>query len=156
MLLLGAVAGCGGPPQQHDVFLLVVDTLRADHVGSYGYPRPTSPQLDRLAVSATVFTDVLAPAPWTLPSIGSLMTANFPSVHGLQARKRRGALDSLRPGLATLAETLKNEGYRTVALVTNPWVVIREHGLDRGFDEYSEVRGSARGPAENPRPRRLE
>ena len=83
-----ALFGCGGRSRAskgHDVLLLLVDTLRADHLGLYGYPRPTSPELDRFAASATVFLDVLAPAPWTLPSVGSLMTATYASVHGLQA-----------------------------------------------------------------------
>ena len=66
--------------QRPNVILIVVDTLRADHLGSYGYPRPTSPHIDSLAEDAIVYEQALSQAPWTTPSVGSLLS--FPlSIH---------------------------------------------------------------------------
>ncbi|MEN8182407.1 MAG: sulfatase [Myxococcota bacterium] len=127
---------------QPDVFLLLVDTLRADHLGVYGYERPTSPELDRFASSALVFRNVFAPASWTLPSVGSLMTSTYPSLHGLRAKAGAQSITQLRPGLTTLTEAFRAAGYRTAAVVTNPWMV-RRHGLQRGFDQYHLTRGPA-------------
>jgi arylsulfatase A-like enzyme len=121
-----------------DVFLLLVDTLRADHLGLYGYPRDTSPELDRFAASSIVFDDVFAPSSWTLPSVGSVMTGNYPSTHGLRAKSGGKALVSLRPDLVTLAEAFREKGYRTAAVVSNPWMV-SEHGVARGFEEFQDV-----------------
>ncbi|HEX6884947.1 MAG TPA: sulfatase [Planctomycetota bacterium] len=128
------------PPVQRDILLLLVDTLRADHLGLYGYPRATSRNLDAFAEDALVFEQVLAPAPWTLPSVGSVMTGVHPSVHGLRAHEGEG-MTGLRPALATLAESLRAAGYRTAAVVTNPWLKGKTHGLQRGFDEYRVVTG---------------
>jgi len=128
-------------PMQRDILLLLVDTLRADHLGIYGYPRATSRHLDAFAEEALVFEHVLAPAPWTLPSVGSVMTGVHPSVHGLRAREGAAGMVGLRPALSTLAENLRAAGYRTAAVITNPWLKGKAHGLQRGFDEYRVVTG---------------
>jgi len=139
VVLLGP-SGCDRQPSaraiKRDVYLLLIDTLRADHLSLYGYERPTSPNLERFAQSATVFEKVVAAAPWTLPSVGSVMTGAYPSVHGLRAMARAKQMTALRPALTTFAEALANEGYRTVAIVTNPWLTTDQHGLARGFEEY--------------------
>lgn len=128
-------------PVQRDILLLLVDTLRADHLGLYGYPRATSRHLDAFGLSALVFERVLAPAPWTLPSVASVMTGAYPSVHGLCAKDGETELETLRPGLATLAEGLQAAGYRTAAIITNPWLKGRAHGLQRGFEHYEVLTG---------------
>jgi arylsulfatase A-like enzyme len=130
--------GCSRPgeTQRPDVMLLLVDTLRADHLGLHGYPRPTSPALDRFAEDALVFDSVVSPAPWTLPAVGSLLTSTYPSVHGLRTRSGPKLSTRMREGLSTLAETFREAGYRTAAVVTNPWVNTAGHGLQRGFDFY--------------------
>jgi len=138
LLTLGGLACGGSEPRiavKPDIYLLLVDTLRADHLGLYGYERPTSPNLDRFADSATVFEDVVATAPWTLPSVGSVMTGTYPSAHGLRARVRVKGMTALRPGVKTLAEALAEEGYRTVSIISNPWLKAGAHGLSRGFEE---------------------
>ena len=121
------------------MILVVVDTLRADHLGAYGYPRDTSPELDRFAEEAILFERVVAPAPWTLPSVASMLTSTYPSVHGLRSREGGTSLTSMRDGLTTLAESFADAGYRTVAIGTNPWVNTEGHGLQRGFDEYHDL-----------------
>ena len=119
-----------------DVQLLVVDTLRADHVALYGYTRDTSPTLNRFAEEAIVFNDVFAPSSWTLPSVGSLFTGLYPAVHGLIARTGEGRATAIRAQVPTLAELMHAAGYRTIAVVTNPWFE-PAHGLVRGFEEFT-------------------
>lgn len=131
--------GCRADRRHPDVLLLIVDTLRADHLHHYGYPRNTSPALDAFANSSTVFRQVVAPASWTLPSTASLMTGTYPSLHGLRAQKGLASVTTLRAEVATLAEAFRAKGYQTAAVVTNPWVSSDEHGLRRGFTDFREV-----------------
>jgi arylsulfatase A-like enzyme len=112
------------------VIIYLVDTLRADRLGFYGYPGPTSPNLDRLAGGSVVFQQAYAPAPWTLPSVAALMTSTFACEHGLEARKK------LSPQLRTLAERFKTAGYFTASVYHNLWVGPLA-GLDRGYDSAS-------------------
>ncbi|MGB5341942.1 MAG: sulfatase, partial [Thermoanaerobaculia bacterium] len=120
----------GGAP---GMILISLDTLRADHLGCYGYERDTSPNLDKLAASGCLFTTASAPSNWTLPSHASMLTGLDPITHG--------ALDFdavLEAELPTLAEGLSEEGFRTAAFVgTGPYGFVgSERGLSRGFDEY--------------------
>ncbi len=118
--------------------LIVVDTLRADHLGVYGYDRPTSPNLDSWARKAVVFEQALAPSSWTLPTFGSILTGQIPSRHAAGSRVRmsdRKTTRSLDENLPTLPEALRTAGFGTAAIVNNPWLRPR-FGLDRGFDSY--------------------
>ena len=76
-------AGCGTSPETPDVIVIVVDTLRADHLGSYGFDGPISPNLDRFAEESVVFTRCFSQAPWTKPAVASLITSLYPQVHRL-------------------------------------------------------------------------
>jgi len=136
-----------------DIYVLLVDTLRADHLSSYGYSRPTSAALDHFAESAFIFTNVTAPSSWTLPSVGSVFTARYPTVHGLRAHggKAPDTVLGLRPGLASMAEALQRSGYYTAAVIANIWLrKSNKTGADRGFMEY-EVIGNARADEVNRR-----
>jgi arylsulfatase A-like enzyme len=127
------------PSRPPDVYVLLVDTLRADHLSAYGYSRPTSPALNDFARSALVFTSVTAVSSWTLPSVGSLFTARYPTVHGLRAHGNGApeTVRSLRPGLTTLAEGFQRAGYYTAAVIANVWLQQRNGtGIDRGFMRY--------------------
>ncbi len=119
------------------VLLMLVDTLRADNVGVYGYPRATTPNIDRLAVAGTVFTEARSTSSWTKPAVASLFTGVGPRVHGVEkgsvADTRRGHGDVLSDKYLTLAEALRAGGYATAAFVSNPHVV-EETGLLQGFD----------------------
>jgi arylsulfatase len=124
--LLGLIvfAGCGS--RRPDVVLLVIDTLRADHLHVYGYSKPTSPHIDALARRATVFENAIAQAPHTIPSVLQIMTSRYvPSW-------------TIRREDATLAETLRNAGYQTAAVVENANFETdrNAHGLLRGFDRF--------------------
>lgn len=136
LLTLGCVVEVERDPLP-DVYLIVVDTLRADHLPTYGYARNTAPALDRFAATATVFEDVVAPSSWTLPSTASLLTGLYPATHGLSAVFRKGRESArMRPGIETLAMWLRDAGYATGAVVANPWVNNDKHGLRAGFESF--------------------
>jgi arylsulfatase A-like enzyme len=128
------------------IVLVVIDTLRADALGVYGSQRPTSPALDAWAKRGAVFDRAFATAPWTLPSVGSLLTGRFPSSHGsgraklplADGRSRRVfvALDASVPRLAGL---LSQQGYATAAFVTNTFLR-PGFGFADGFDTYDHMR----------------
>ena len=112
------------------VIIYLVDTLRADRLGFAGYDRPTSPVLDELAKESVVFEQAYAPAPWTLPSVASLITSSFPCENGMTERKR------LNPAFRTFAERLRDHGYFTGGVYHNVWIGPLT-GLDRGYDEFN-------------------
>jgi arylsulfatase A-like enzyme len=117
---------------QPNIILITIDTLRADHLGSYGYPRPTSPSIDQLAESGLLFERAIAPAPWTLASVASLHTSLYPPEHGAT-----GARTPLADDLTTLAESLQGAGYDTMAFVTHVFVS-RRYGLAQGFRAFDD------------------
>lgn len=131
LLALLTVLGCGsGPPRV--VILIVIDTMRADRLGSYGHERDTSPQIDRLAKDAVRFEEALAQAPWTTPSIGSLLTSRYPSSLGIDRFASR-----LPDDATLLSESLQGAGYATGAVVSHTFCSSR-WGFDRGFDQFDE------------------
>jgi len=136
--LLGA---CGEPPPP-DIVLVVVDTLRADHLGSYGYAQPTSPHLDALAAGGLWFRRAYAHSSWTLPSLASLVTGLLPHEHRVgrdPADPRR--YGRLPPERETLAELLRASGYRCGAIVNNTYLA-PEFALNQGFEEHYDYRGA--------------
>jgi arylsulfatase A-like enzyme len=131
------------PPVAPDVLLVVLDTVRADRLSTYGYHRPTSPQLDAMAQAGVVFEDVTSSSTWTWPAHGSLFTGQPPWVHGAHigrgvvgAAVKAGHLGALplRKDLPTLAERFKAAGYRTVSLSANA-LLSPDLGLMRGFED---------------------
>jgi arylsulfatase A-like enzyme len=118
-----------------NVLLIVLDTVRADHLSVYGYSRPTTPGLERLASEGVVFEQALAPAPWTLPSHATLFTGLYPSQH--HAGRLHPRLDA---HLTTLPEILHEQGYQTVGFSNNTWVS-RATNFDQGFDDFEDFRG---------------
>lgn len=120
------------PGRRPNVLVILIDTLRADHVSAYGYHRSTTPEIDRwLGRGGTRFDHAYAQAAWTLPSVAALFTGRFPGefVHGAMASY---ALPAASP---TLAERLRERGYETGAFVANP-TVHAGIGFARGFDTY--------------------
>ena len=75
-------AACFFSPRPRSVVLIVIDTLRQDHLGVYGYPRPTSPNIDQMAVDAAVFDRAVSASTWTLPAFGSMFTGHLLARHG--------------------------------------------------------------------------
>ncbi len=117
-----------------NLLVILVDTLRADHLGVYGYDRPTSPRMDTLASQGVRFDRVVAQASWTKPSVASLFTGHYVHDHGVIR-----SLDALGDEIPTLAQLLDEAGYRTVAFSANPWIT-PEFRFSRGFDEFESGR----------------
>jgi arylsulfatase A-like enzyme len=121
------------------VILIAVDTLRADRLGSYGYSRPVSPEIDRLAGDSLVFERAVAPAPWTTPSFASVFTGYAPAALGI-----RDEPIPLPREVTTLSEVFCEAGISTAGVVSHTYVG-RRYGFDRGFVEWDE--SQAAGPA---------
>ncbi|MBX7258762.1 MAG: sulfatase [Candidatus Hydrogenedentes bacterium] len=124
------MAACFATP---DVYLISVDTLRADRLGCYGYDKNTTPNLDAFAKKALLFEDCLAEVPLTSPSFGAMMTSHFPRMNGTSRNGLR-----LPPAVPTVAELFKAAGYQTICVQSNWTLKRRLSGLDRGFDEYDD------------------
>jgi arylsulfatase A-like enzyme len=115
------------PATRPDVLMIVLDAARADHLGCYGYGRDTTPFIDGLAAEGVRFEQVVAPAPYTLCSVPTILTGRSWREHGLVREGGR-----LPGDLPTLAGMLGDAGYHTAAYSENPWVSA-ETGMDRGF-----------------------
>jgi len=121
-------------PDGPNLIVISIDTLRPDHLGCYGYDRPTSPALDRLAREGLLFENVSSTSPWTMPAHASLLTGLYPSRHGLKSHKQY-----LQESAVPLAEILQQQGYVTSAVVNSHYISQR-YGFDRGFDDFYYVR----------------
>ena len=117
-----------------DIVLIVMDTVRADHLGIYGYDRGTSPKLDAWAADARVYEDVVADAPWTLPSHASLFTGRSSRSHGAHGTPPGDGIAAPLGDMETLAEALRLSGYRTMGIAANQAFLSSAWGLARGFD----------------------
>jgi arylsulfatase A-like enzyme len=114
------------------VLLITIDTLRADHLGAYGYERATTPNLDELAEQSVVFESAQASSSWTLPAVASLLTSQYASSHGAVGN------DTPVPEAAlTLAEVLRPRGWASAAVVSHIFVS-RRYGFAQGFDEFHD------------------
>lgn len=122
-----------------NILLFTIDTLRADHLGAYGYARPTTPNLDALAARGTRFARAYSSASWTLPAMASMLTGVLPSEHGARQNHMAAGVeatqDMLSAELPSLVEALRESGYYTAGVTGN--IALRpETGFGRGFVEY--------------------
>lgn len=136
----GILAGCTRrddelPGQQTrsypNVVLIIMDTLRADKMGCYGFHDNTSPELDEMAKRGVVFTTVVSQCSWTRPSIGSMLTSLYPRTLGLYKQKNQVLADRF----LSLPEILQSCGFRTIGLTANP-NINSAFNFHRGFDIY--------------------
>lgn len=135
----GAAAG-------YNVVLITLDTLRADHLGCYGYAGVQTPELDSLAGEGVRFADAVAANPMTLPSHCTILTGAYAPRHGV----RDNGTFRLAAKHETLAERLKAEGYTTAAFIAS-FVLDKRYGLDQGFDVYDdEVKRNSLAPGMRP------
>ncbi len=139
LMIIIILTGTGCNPagsEKPDIFLIIIDTLRADHLGCYGYDRNTTPVLDSLAESGTLFSRCQAQAPWTLPAHASIWTGLSVASH------MAGIRDMITYGLSSdfdnIATILKSEGYITLGFV-NVVLLNNSFGFANGFDHYSWV-----------------
>jgi len=114
----GALSLRGAAGTKPNVILISLDQLHAGRLHSYGNPRATSPNLDRLAAEGVRLSHFYAAGPWTTPSYGAIMTGQYPSRHGATLFHPAG-VPGLRPDAQPLAEHFKKAGYRTGAFVNN-------------------------------------
>jgi choline-sulfatase len=141
LVLALALSGCrqtasepGSAAKAHpNVLLVTIDTLRADHVGSYGDANAMTPTLDALAKRGVRFETAVSPVPLTGPSHASILTGRTPPGHGF--RNNGGYV--LAPALRTAADDFRQAGYRTAAFVS-AFPLDRRFGFDRGFDIYED------------------
>lgn len=116
------------------IILISIDTCRADHLSCYGYSRPTTPNIDELAKTGTLFTNVITPIPITLPAHCSMLTGMIPPCHGVHFNMNQKLPSSKK----TLAKILFDAGYKTAA-VTGAFVLDSQFGLDQGFEIYNDT-----------------
>lgn len=116
--------------QAPNIVLIMIDTLRGDHVSCYGYPRRTTPRLDALADESTLYATTVSPGAWTPPSHASIFTGTYPSRHGVD--RSHPYLDT---AMTTLPEYLHERGYRTFGISSNFWIGTATR-YDRGFDVF--------------------
>lgn len=134
-------------PERPNLVVIVLDALRADHLGLYGYARDTSPALDAFARDAVVFEQAISQSTFTKASIASLFTGRAPYEHGVYWGDRRAAgggltSDALAERETTLAEALRTRDYLTAAWVQNSH--LRPHmGFAQGFVDYRDQQGDA-------------
>jgi arylsulfatase A-like enzyme len=126
LLLFGAT----GLSQPTSVIVISVDTLRADHLGVYGYSRVRTPNMDSFAERGTLFTQADCQVPLTLPSHTSLFTSTYPFSNQVEENAER-----VPQGAVTLASVLRSHGYRTAAFIGSVFLE-RQLGIDQGFDFY--------------------
>ena len=119
----------------YNLVLVTIDTLRADHLGAYGYPRNTSPVIDGLADEAVLFENAIVPVALTGPSHASMLTGLYPAGHGVLTNAYRLAGTNV-----TLAEVLRSRGYQTAAFVAARAILGRGSGFDQGFEFFDEGR----------------
>ncbi len=120
------------PADSPNVLLIVLDTVRADHLSLYGYHRATTPNLDQLAKRGIRFDKVRATAPWTLPSHASMFTGRWPHELGVEW------MTPLCAKFPTLAEYLGSHGYATAGFAANTLFCSYDTGIDRGFAHYED------------------
>ena len=120
------------PPDSPNVLLIVLDTVRADHLSLYGYDRPTTPNLERFAKLGIRFDQARATAPWTLPSHASMFTGRWPHELGVQW------MTPFNGKSPTLAEYLGSHGYATAGFAANTLFCSYDTGIDRGFTHYED------------------
>jgi len=124
--------GRPGGPERPYVLLIGIETLRADHVGCMGYSKNTTPTLNTVAKEGVVFSKAMATASWTMPAVMSVLTSLYPEVHGTSNYDRK-----LPEDVVTLTKVLRENGYKTVAFVSNPTLDGR-HGFCQGFELYDD------------------
>ncbi len=134
LFILPLLGSCSrGGPDQPNLILVTVDTVRADHLGCYGDRDAVTPTFDRLAGEGIRFDAASSSVPLTLPSHATVLSGLLPPHHGL----RNNGVGALPPGTATLTTLLKGAGYRTGGFV-GAFVLDRRFGLAQGFEVYDD------------------
>lgn len=144
VLVAGSLTACSAPPPDNfagaNLILISIDTLRADHLSCYGYERPTSPFLDKLAGESVLFENVIAQSTWTTPSHAALFTSRYPTELGIRAWPDPGRIPDQFP---TVPEILLEAGILGYAFTESAWMD-GSLGFERGFQLYDDRGGRLR------------
>jgi arylsulfatase A-like enzyme len=124
--------GADAPGKRPNIVFIMIDTLRADHVGCYGYKLPTTPNLDKLASQGVRIEQMISASCWTMPSVGTMFTSLHPSQHHITNTKSH-----FPKGITTLADEFRKAGYHTAGVTTNP-LVHSKFGYSEGFELYDD------------------
>jgi arylsulfatase A-like enzyme len=114
------------------IVFITIDTLRADHLGSYGSPRNTTPNIDKIAEKGVLFENAISQAPWTLPSMMSMFTSLYPSELGA-----KGIGYKVKYSILTIPEYMRNNFYNTIG-VTSHIIVSKIYTFDQGFNTFNQ------------------
>ncbi len=122
------------PSPPPNIVLIIIDALRDDRLGCYGFKQDISPEIDKMAHNGVLFENVIAQCSWTRPSVGSMVTSRYPRSIGIYKEK----FDILADKYLTIAEILKENGYTTIGITANPNInsVFNFH---QGFDDYTDT-----------------
>ncbi len=129
--LVIALAGCAEDDSRPSVLVIIIDTLRADHVGCYGSRPAATPNMDRIAEEGARFSTCVTPVPVTLPSISTILTSSYPPYHGV----RDNGIFTLDLTLVTMADAFAKAGYSTAGIV-GAHVVGEGTGIEQGFGHF--------------------
>ncbi len=143
-LLCAVFTSCSPKSQPPNVVFIIVDTLRADHLGCYGYEKDTSPHIDALSRESVVFKNALAQAPWTPPSVASMLTGLYPAELGYKDRPV-----VIEDSVVTLPEIFQANGYSTMGIISHV-LVARRLGFAQGFDTYDQENAEGHGHISSP------
>ncbi|MCP2521145.1 sulfatase-like hydrolase/transferase, partial [SCandidatus Aminicenantes bacterium Aminicenantia_JdfR_composite] len=113
--------------KRYNVILILLDAVRFDHVGCYGYKRKTTPNIDRLAENGVIFENAFSHSSHTLESVPSLLTSTYPSTHNVKT-----ITSAIPDDILTLPEIFKSYGYKTAIFSTNPYISV-VYGYGKGI-----------------------
>lgn len=122
-------------PRGPNILIILVDALRYDHLGCYGYKRDTSPNIDKLAQEGIIFENAYSHAPWTKPSVASFFTSLYANTHGTI-----NAEDVLPDGALTIAEIFKNRGYSTLSFIGGNVYIGEKFNFRQGFNAFIDIK----------------
>ncbi len=126
------------------VLFIIIDTVRADHIGCFGYERNTSPNIDKFSRESVFFKNAISPAPWTTPAVASMFTAQHPRVLGYE-----NEVVVLEDQFVSLPEIFKDNGFTTHGIIAHLYIA-KELGFGQGFDSYDEENAKGHGHVSSP------
>ncbi|MBN1355118.1 sulfatase [bacterium] len=135
-VFIGSPVMISGDPDSRktSIVMILLDSLRADHLGCYGYPEPVSPFIDRLSRGSVQYMAARSPCSWTMPSVNALFTGIYPSRYQYIGDPMKELPDSME----SLAQVLSRNGYFAIGISSNS-LIVPEHGFDRGFDVFDDT-----------------
>ncbi|MFC1739358.1 sulfatase [Planctomycetota bacterium] len=142
LFLVSRKAAYSEVQRRPNILFIVIDTLRADHLGAYGYSRNVSPTMDAVAVEGVVFERPISQAPWTKPSMASVFCSQYPGIHKVKWIQKQ-KVTVFDDSFITFTELLRDSGYATAGFSANE-LLLRTNGFGQGFDHYTDINNRER------------